>query len=149
KVLDNAEITTLISALGTGIGDGREDEDFSLERLRYHKVIIMTDADVDGSHIRTLLLTFFFRHMFQLIRDGHLYIAQPPLYKVKRRSRELYLTDERAFEDFIITSALDDAALTSGDGARSHDRAEIAQLAKDFSRFRQILVSMERHALDP
>ncbi|MEC8094432.1 MAG: DNA gyrase subunit B, partial [Pseudomonadota bacterium] len=134
KMLSSNEIGTLITALGTGIGR----EDFDIEKLRYHKIIIMTDADVDGAHIRTLLLTFFYRQMPEVIEGGYLYIAQPPLYKIKRQSSETYLKDEGALEDYLIEAGLSEAVLTMASGEQ-RSGADLVELVKQARAIRAIL----------
>lgn len=138
KMLSSVEIGTLITALGTGIGA----EDFDPSKVRYHKIIIMADADVDGSHIRTLLLTFFFRHMPKLIEHGFLYIAQPPLYKVKKGSSEVYLKNEQAWQSYIIENALNGALLKSKAGDRSG--ADLNDFVAKLGKFSQLIQSLSR-----
>jgi len=138
KMLGHSEIKTLITALGTGIGK----DDFDLGKLRYHKIIFMTDADVDGSHIRTLLLTFFYRQMPELVESGHVYIAQPPLFKVKRGKREEYIKDERSMVRYMMRQATNEAKVKSGDGVtiEGRDLARALEQMVEYKRYCEKLV---------
>ncbi len=145
KMLGHEEIRVIIAALGTGIGEG----DFDAAKLRYHKIIAMADADVDGSHIRTLLLTFFFRHFRELIDRGYLYIAQPPLYKVKKGRSELYLSHERDLNDFLLEKAVEDKSVgpaAAADAALSGN--ELKHMLQALLEHRQYLEVLERRGID-
>ncbi|MGO8738759.1 DNA topoisomerase (ATP-hydrolyzing) subunit B [Rhodoblastus sp.] len=137
KMLSSEQIGTLITALGAGIGH----DEFNLDKLRYHKIIVMTDADVDGSHIRTLLLTFFYRQMRPLIDSGYLYIAQPPLFKVKRGSSEQYLKDEKAMDDYLIENGVDGAALRLP-GGEVRAGADLRALVEEARLVRNVLAQL-------
>jgi len=134
RMLGSQEIGTLITALGTGIGR----EDFNIEKLRYHKIVIMTDADVDGAHIRTLILTFFYRQMPEIIEKGYLYIAQPPLYKVGRGKSEVYLKDDKQLIDYLLNAATSDIVITDATGAQ-HAGEEIKHLAEGARRIKNLI----------
>ncbi|MCX6882902.1 MAG: DNA topoisomerase (ATP-hydrolyzing) subunit B [Verrucomicrobia bacterium] len=148
KVLQNTEIRTMIIAIGTGIGDGEAEGSFNLEKLRYHKIIIMTDADVDGSHIRTLLLTFFYRQMTELVRKGFVYIAQPPLYQVTRKKRVEYVDDDAQLNKILIQLGSEDVRLRNlADGKEMTEKqlAEIIELLVQLDKYAQAL---RRHGGD-
>ncbi len=146
KMLGSEQIGTLITALGTGIGR----DEFNVDKLRYHKIIIMTDADVDGAHIRTLILTFFYRQMPELIERGHIFIAQAPLYKVSKGKSTQYLKDERALEDYLIDSLLDGALLRTGHDDRTG--ADLRKVLEDARAFRSVMTSLhsryDRHVVE-
>ena len=141
KILGSAEIGTLITALGTGIGR----EDFEIDKCRYHKIIIMTDADVDGSHIRTLLLTFFYRQMPEIIEKGYLFIAQPPLYRAKRGASEVYLKDDAALEAYLFAAAIDEGAVFQTFAGGQIAGADLRALADEARGIRTVLDRLAHH----
>ena len=138
RMLSSKEVGTLIQAMGTGIGR----DDFNIEKLRYHKVIIMTDADVDGAHIRTLLLTFFYRQMPEIIERGHLYIAQPPLYKVAKGRSEVYLKDDTRLDDYLVDAGIGSMVLETAEGPRSGE--DLRSLAEHGRRMRSLMAYIPR-----
>ncbi len=145
KMISSQEIRTLITALGTGIGK----EDFDISKLRYGRIIVMTDADVDGSHILTLLLTFFYRNMNELIQRGHLYIAQPPLYKVKRGKKEMYLRNEAALQNFLLEEGAEDLVLRLEKGDRSYLGQQIIPVIRQFIDNRAIFDKVVKKGISP
>ncbi|MCP4823933.1 MAG: DNA gyrase subunit B, partial [Shimia sp.] len=140
RMLGSQEIGNLVMALGTGIGR----DEFNVDKLRYHKVVIMTDADVDGAHIRTLLLTFFYRQMPELIEKGHLYIAQPPLYKVARGKSEVYLKDQAALDDYLVNQGIEGAVLRLGSGAEMTSQ-DLARVVTEARQLKQVLDAFPTH----
>jgi DNA gyrase subunit B len=140
KMLSNEEIAIMISALGTGIGN----DDFDLSRLRYHKIIIMTDADVDGSHIRTLLLTLFYRQMTELLRHGKVYLAQPPLFRVQVGKKETYLHREKDLTDFLMARVTEDVVVTVGDSGQRYEGADLIRRMHDLMEYRKIQEKLSR-----
>jgi DNA gyrase subunit B len=139
KMLSSQEIVTLITALGCGV-----EKEKVIEKVRYHRIIIMTDADVDGSHIRTLLLTFFYRHFPELLERGYLYIAQPPLYRVKRGKKELYLKNEQALDDFLVESATESLMLRSSQGGDPVTGDRLRQMSRQAGRYKRLLRVIDR-----
>jgi DNA gyrase subunit B len=148
KVLQNNEIQTMITAIGTGIGDGDQEGAFNLEKLRYGRIIIMTDADVDGSHIRTLLLTFFYRQMPKLVRGGYVYIAQPPLYRIKRKKREEYVDDDAQLNQILIGLGADEVKLKNLADGKELSPAQLKEILALLERLSKFSDAIRRHGGD-
>ena len=148
KVLENKEIRTMITAIGTGIGAGEQEGAFNMEKLRYGRIIIMTDADVDGSHIRTLLLTFFYRQMPELIRQGHVYVAQPPLYQIKRRKREEYVDDDMQLNRILIELGTEDVRLKNHADGHEFSSAQLESILGLLEKLDKFRAAIQRHGGD-
>jgi len=148
KVLQNQEIQTMITAIGTGIGEGDGEGSFNLDKLRYGRIIIMTDADVDGSHIRTLLLTFFYRQMPELVRRGHIYIAQPPLYQIKRKKREEYVDDDSQLNKILISLGAEEVQLKHLADGREFTKEQLGEVLDLLERLSKLSDSIRRHGGD-
>ncbi|MGA2090743.1 MAG: DNA topoisomerase (ATP-hydrolyzing) subunit B, partial [Endomicrobiales bacterium] len=150
KMLNNDEIRTLITAIGTGIGQQQDQEGFEINKCRYHKIVIMTDADVDGAHIRTLLLTFFYRQMTPLISSGYIYIAQPPLYKVKKNKKEMYLHSDDQLDKFLFGEGLDDVALSllkNNKPSEPFDAKKLAQMIQHLNELDNLSRKLDRKGI--
>jgi DNA gyrase subunit B len=145
KILRSEEIKNMITALGTGVGR----EEYNIEKLRYHKIIIMTDADVDGSHIRTLLLTFFYRQLPEIIERGYLYIAQPPLLRVGKGKKEMYLKDEREFNDYILKRVCEKKDVKIGENGKKLTNHTLFLFIGNLSEYYAALSSMEKRGIYP
>ena len=148
KVLQNTEIQTMITAIGTGIGGGEQEGSFNIEKLRYGRIIIMTDADVDGSHIRTLLLTFFYRQMPELVRKGKIYIAHPPLYQIKRKKREEYVDDDAQLNKILISLGAEEVKVKNLADGKVFSSAQLKDMLELLERLAKFSDAIRRHGGD-